>query len=160
MVEKRSPDQLEEATGINKVWSYVVHNGFTVPSQMLILAVVPIQFLYLLNVISTSLLPGILFGIVLRVDAGKGFEIILSAMTHYFVEIFALCLFAAVLFELNQAVRSKIQHVFKKDKDGISFVGKLLKTMKVYIVLVLPLIILAAFLETYISDIVLHFIQK
>ena len=160
MVENKSPDQLKEATGIKEVWAYVVNNGFAVPFQMFILAFIPIQFLYLLNIISTSVLPGILFGVVLRMDSTKGFEIIISAMAYYVVEIFALCLFAAILFELNQVVRMTIKNIFKRHKNRILFFGKLLNTIKVYVTLFLPLIILAAFLETYISDMILHFIQK
>ena len=160
MVGNRTPDQLQEAAGIKKVWAFVVNNGFGVPLQMFILALIPVQFLYFVNIISTSLLPGILFGVVLRIDSRIGFEIIISTMPHYLVEVSAYCLFAAVLFELNKAVRIKVRNLFKKNKIEISLVRKVLKTMKVYVTLVLPLIILAAFLETYISNIIYSLIQK
>lgn len=65
------PDQVKESNGIKKVWSFIVNNGFMVPLQMLILASIPIQFLYLLNIISTVSLPGILFGIALKANFKK-----------------------------------------------------------------------------------------
>ena len=36
-----SSDQLKESTGIEKVWAYVVNNGFTVPLQMFVLTLIP-----------------------------------------------------------------------------------------------------------------------
>ncbi|VEF46564.1 Integral membrane protein DUF95 [Bacillus freudenreichii] len=158
-LEDSSSNQLKESTGIKKVWAYVVNNGFMVPLQMVVLALIPIQFLYLINVISTAILPGILFGVVLQVDFRKGIEIIASSIPHYFVEIFAFCLFAAVLFELNRVIRVKIRSVFKKDKNGISLVKKTLVTIKIYMVVILPMIIVAAFLETYIADIIFSLFQ-
>lgn len=158
-IRNNSSEQLKESTGIEKVWAYVVNNGFAVPLQMFVLTLIPVQFLYLLNVISTAILPGILFGAILQFDPRFSIELISSTIPHYFVEVFAYCLFAAVLFELNRAVRIKIRNVFKKDKNGISIVRKILETIKVYAVLILPLIILAAFLETYIADIIFSLFQ-
>jgi len=158
-LENRLPDQVKESTGIDKVWSYVVNNGFTVPLQMFILALIPIQFLYVINIISTVSLPGVAFGLVLQVNFRKGFDIIISSIPHFIFEVFALCLLAAVLFELNQVVRVKIRNLFKKDKEGISFIKKLLETIRTYAIFVLPTIIAAAFLETYIADIIFNLFQ-
>ena len=158
-IEDSSPDQIKESTGIDKVWSYIVNNGFAVPLQMFILALIPIQFLYVINIISTISLLGVLFGIVLQVDFKKGFELIISSIPHSIFEIFAYCLLAAVLFELNQVIRVKIRNIFKKDKEGNSLIKKFLKTIRTYVVFVLPIIIAAAFLETYIADIILHLFQ-
>ncbi|WP_330583165.1 stage II sporulation protein M [Sporosarcina cascadiensis] len=159
-VDNRSSEQVKEAAGIKKIGAYIVNNGVSVPLQMLFLAFIPVQFLYLLNILTTSLLPGILFGILLQIDLRKGLEIIASAIPHYVIEVFALCLFAAILFELNRAVRGKIRNVCKKDKERISFGRKALKTVKIYVLFVLPLIALAAFVETYIGDMILSLIQK
>ncbi|WP_084165493.1 stage II sporulation protein M [Paenibacillus massiliensis] len=154
-----SSDQLKESIGIKKVWAYIVNNGFLVPLQMFVLALIPIQFLYLINVISTALIPGILFGVVLQLDFIKGIEIIASTIPHYFVEIFTFCLFAAALFELNRVIRVKVRSVFKKGKDQVPLVKEILGTIKIYGVLILPMIIVAAFLETYIADILFDLFQ-
>ena len=158
-IEEKTPDQLKESSGIHMVWAYIVNNGFKVPLQMFVLALIPIPFLYLINIISTALLPGIVFGVVLQLDIGKGMELITSTLPHYFTEVFAFCLFAAVLFELNRVVRVKVRNVFKKDIEEISLTKKTLKTIKGYAVFVLPLIIIAAFLETYVADLILNVFQ-
>ncbi|WP_240377150.1 stage II sporulation protein M [Bacillus piscicola] len=152
-------EPLKDATGIKKVWLYVVNNGFLVPLQMFILAFIPIQFLYLINVIATVSLPGVLFGVVLQSDSNQGVELIISAIPHFVVEIFAFCLLAAALFELNRVVRSKIRHIFKRDKGGISLIQKMLETVKIYVVVIVPLIVVAAFLETYIADLIFNLLQ-
>lgn len=159
-LENKSTDQLQESTGIEKVWAFIVNNGFMVPLQMFVLTLIPVQYLYLLNIISTAFLPGILFGVILQVDTRKGLEVITSAIPHYFVEIFAFCLLAAALFELNRAVRIIIKNLFKKDKIQVSIFRKISETIKIYAVLILPLIILAAFLETYIADILFSLLEK
>ncbi|WP_342537651.1 stage II sporulation protein M [Sporosarcina sp. FSL K6-1540] len=153
-IGNKLPDQVKESEGIKKVWSFVVNNGFMVPLQMFILALIPIQFLYLLNIISTVALPGILFGIALQVNSIKGLGIIIATIPHYIFEVFAFCLIAAVLFELNQVVRVKIRNVFNADEVGTSLIKKVLETIKIYAILILPLIIMAAFSETYIADII------
>jgi len=151
-----SSDQLRESTGIKKVWAYVMNNGFMVPLQMFVLALIPIQFLYLINVVSTALIPGILFGVVLQMDFIKGLGVIASTIPHYCVEVLAFCLFAAALFELNRVIRKKVRSVFKKGKDQVPLVKEILGTIKIYGVLILPMIMAAAFLETYIADIIFN----
>lgn len=119
---------------------------------MFILALIPIQFLYFIIIISTVLLPGILFGLILQVDTKTAFELIVSFVPYYTFEIFAFCLFAAILFELNQVVRIKVKNMFKKEKVEVSLLRKVFETVSIYVVLTLPLVVVAAFLETYVAD--------
>jgi uncharacterized membrane protein SpoIIM required for sporulation len=133
-----------------------VHNGITVPMQMVILTLIPIQYMYLLNMILTNLILGVVFGIAVQVDLEVGFQLIISSISHSVFEIFAYCILATVLFEMNQAIRVNIINIFKKDKAQVSLVKSFLKTMKAYIVFVMPLIIVAAFLETYLADTLLY----
>lgn len=158
-MEDSTSVQIKESTGIDKVWAYVVNNGFVVPLQMLVFALIPIQFLYFVNILSTTSLPGVLFGIALQVNFEQGFKLIISSIPHYSFEIFAYCLLAAVLFELNQVIREKIRNKFKKNKEGNSLIEKFVRIIIAYAVFVLPIIIAAAFLETYIADIILGLFQ-
>ncbi|MEK4439210.1 stage II sporulation protein M [Paenibacillus sp. FSL K6-2862] len=79
-----------------------------------------------------------------------------STIPHYCVEVLAFCLFAAALFELNRVIRKKVRSVFKKGKDQVPLVKEILGTIKIYGVLILPMIMAAAFLETYIADIIFN----
>ncbi len=158
-IGNRSSEPLNNSSGLHKVWAFIVNNGFAVPLQMFILALIPIQFLYVLNIMTTAFLPGILFGVALRIDFGKGFGMIISSIPHYIFEIFAFCMLAAILFELNRAVRIKVKKLFKKSEEDVAFSHQLLKTVSIYASFVLPIIILAAFLETYIADIIFSLFQ-
>ncbi|MGE7874855.1 stage II sporulation protein M [Bacillus paramycoides] len=153
-IGNRIPDQVKKLTGIEKVWTYIVNNGFIVPLQMFILALIPIQFLYVIHIILTASLLGVSFGIALQLGFKKGFVMIISSIPHYLVEVFALCLVAAILFELNKFIRIKLKIMFKKDKERVSLSKKILEVIKIYAILTLPIIIVAAFLETYITNII------
>lgn len=154
-----SNKEISKVTGIQKVGAYIINNGFKAPLQMMLLAIIPIQFLYLLNVFIPSFIIGIAFGIVLQNDSVKGFQIIISSIPYSIVEVFAFCLLAAVLFELNQIVREKIKNIFKKNKVKVSFISKVLEAIKIYVLLVLPMMVIAAFLETYVADILFNLFQ-
>ena len=154
-----SNKEISKVTGIQKVGAYIINNGFKAPLQMMLLAIIPIQFLYLLNVFIPSFIIGIAFGIVLQNDSVKGFQIIISSIPYSIVEVFAFCLLAAVLFELNQIVREKIKNIFKKNKVKVSFISKVLEAIKIYALLVLPMMVIAAFLETYAADILFNLFQ-
>ncbi|QKS73171.1 stage II sporulation protein M [Paenalkalicoccus suaedae] len=158
-LDSRSSDQVSEADGLTKVWAYIVNNGFMVPLQMFVIALIPIQFLYFINVVSTSIITGFVYGVVLQLDIKQGSEVILSAVPYTFFEIIAYCIFAAVLFKLNQAVRSRLKRIFKKDhtrEESNTIIKRLLGTFLTYGVFVLPLIIVAAFMETYVADMILN----
>lgn len=152
-------EQLIQLNGIQKVEAFILNNGFKVPLQMLILSIIPIQFLYLLNIIIPSAIIGIAFGIILEVDAVKGMQVLVSSMPYYIVEVFAFCLFAAILYELNQFIRIKIKNIFKKNKVKISFKNRSLEAVKIYVLFILPMMIIAAFLETYLAEILFAFFQ-
>ncbi|WP_263704718.1 stage II sporulation protein M, partial [Bacillus thuringiensis] len=87
-IGNRLPDQVKKSEGIEKVWSYIVNNGFIVPLQMFILALLPIQFLYAIHIILTSSLLGVVFGIVLQSDVQTGLGMIISTLPHSLFEAF------------------------------------------------------------------------
>lgn len=153
-------EQLIQLNGIQKVEAFILNNGFKVPLQMLILSIIPIQFLYLLNIIIPAALIGVAFGIILQVDLVKGIQVLVSSMPYYIVEVFAFCLFAAILYELNQFIRIKIKNIFKKNKEKISFTNRGLEAVKLYALFILPMLIFAAFLETYLAEILFVFFNK
>ena len=55
-------EKIGNTKGLEKVWKYIVNNGFRVPLQMFILALLPIPYLYLINLVVTIIMPGILLG--------------------------------------------------------------------------------------------------
>src|SRR5699024_5077956 len=129
------------------------------PFQMFILSLIQIQFLYFLNIIITVFLPGFLYGIALLGFFENGIVIIVFSVLHYLFEIFEFSLFSAILFKLNKVVRAKIKKIFKKNKSKQYFIKNLLDVVKTYVIFVLPIIIIAAFLETYIADIIFELVR-
>lgn len=139
--------------GLSKVWHFIVNNGCFVPVQMFILALIPIPFLYMLNIVISVIIPGIMFGIFLNFDLHKAFTAIIAYIPHYTLEIMAYCILASGLYMLNKAIVRKVTNLFrKKKKDNYPFKKSLFKVIKIYFIFTLPLIILAAFTETYVAD--------
>ena len=56
-----SPESVSKSQGLKSL-GFIQNNGFHVPIQMLLLALIPIPFLYTLNLIVSLIIPGILFG--------------------------------------------------------------------------------------------------
>src|SRR5699024_201391 len=101
-------NSVDRAQGLQKVWEYILNNGFKVPFQMLILTIIPIPFLYYLNIIKTTVPLGIAFGFVLHLDLYKGIMMIIASTPHSIVEILGFWLIASSLFKFKQFFISKI----------------------------------------------------
>src|SRR5699024_7966922 len=72
---------------LEKVWQYNINNGYKVPLQMLILSIIPIPFLYSANLISTSILTGFVFTLLIRVDLHLGLIDVGSSIPHTVLEL-------------------------------------------------------------------------
>ena len=144
---------VKQSSGLGAVIIYIVNNGFIVPLQMFLLSLIPIQFLYFFNLIYSSVLPGIVIGILLKIDFYKAIANIISVFPHTTLEILGFCIFASVLFQLNKSIRSKIRELFKKNCERTSIIKSLHNTIKIYIFVVIPVIVLAAICEEYLRKI-------
>ncbi|MCD8917392.1 stage II sporulation protein M [Staphylococcus gallinarum] len=149
------PNNVDGAEGLKKVWEYILNNGFKVPFQMLILAIIPIPFLYYLNIISTTILPAIAVGFAINFDKHKGIILSISAIPHFIIEILAFCFVASSLLKVNQSIIRKIANLFRKSKkQKFSIKLAITNLIKIYIFIALPLFIVAAFVENYLSKII------
>lgn len=150
ILSKGIPDSVDNAVSLENVWEYILNNGFKVPFQMLILAIITIPFLYYLNVISTAIPPTIALGFAINFDIYKGTVITISSIPHFFVEILAFCFVASGLIKVNQSISRKFFNLFRKNKkENLSF--KLSIKIIENIFIALPLFIIAAFFENYLS---------
>ena len=144
---------ISKTNGLIKDWQYILNNGFKVPFQMLILSLIPIPFLYFLNLLSTTIITGIVFGFAINFDLNKGLTMVLSSAPHTIIEIFAMCFVISGLYKLNKTIIRKISNLFRKTKkQNFSFKLAFSNLLKIYFLIALPLYILAAFLETYLTD--------
>ncbi|AJP25802.1 stage II sporulation protein M [Staphylococcus epidermidis] len=145
--------KLSEAHGMNKVWLYILNNAIKVPFQMFVFSLIPIPFLYFLNIISTNVITGIVFAFAIHLNFNKGIIMVMSSIPHSVVETIAMCFVLSGLYKLNQSILRKVGNMFRKTKKKeISFKRALIDLFKVYLFIALPLYILAAFLETYFTS--------
>ena len=148
-----SPESVSKSQGLKKVWGFIQNNGFHVPIQMLLLALIPIPFLYTLNLIVSLIIPSILFGFFIHFDTYKGLTSLIAYIPHYTLEIMSFCIFTSGLYMLNKSIIRKITNLFRKEKkENHSFKTSLFNLLKAYLFVCLPMVILAAFTETYIAD--------
>lgn len=68
------PKRVSETDGLIKVCGFIQTNAFYVPLKMLILALIPITFLYLANLIVSVIIPGIMFGFYYSLVHIKGLQ--------------------------------------------------------------------------------------
>lgn len=148
-VSSNIPESVEHKSGLDLVVAYIINNGFKVPLQILILSLIPIPFLYWLQPIATALLPGILFGIIFNMSLTKGITIVISSLPHMLIEILAFCFWIVALDRINKWMRNKIS---RKINNSTQFMDEIKRLITSYIKYVLPLIVIAAFLETYVAD--------
>ncbi|MFO3692756.1 stage II sporulation protein M [Staphylococcus felis] len=133
----------KELKGLDKVWMYIVNNAFTVPLQMFILALLSVPFLYFLNVISTSIITGIVFGFAIHVLSNFGWILVLSSSPHAVIEILAFCFVASGLWLLNQSIVRKVSNFLKKEKTcGLSISESMYNLIRIYVFIALPLFVM------------------
>lgn len=107
-------ENISKTNGLIKVWQYILNNGFKVPFQMLIFSLIPIPFLYFLNLLYTAIITGIAFGFAINFDLNKGLIMFLSSTPHTIVEILAMCFVISGLYKLNKSIIRKISNLFRK----------------------------------------------
>ncbi|ARE27466.2 MULTISPECIES: stage II sporulation protein M [Lactococcus] len=147
---------VSQKSGLNLVVAYIFNNGFKVPMGMLFFSIIPIRFLYWIQPLFTAILPGILFGIAFRYSVAKAFIILISSLPHMLLEIFAFCLWMVALDRFNKWIRYKIS---RKKSANTNLLKELKLLLSPYIKYVLPLMVIAAFTETYVADWISHILS-
>lgn len=147
---------VSQKSGLNLVVAYIFNNGFKVPMGMLIFSIIPLRFLYWIQPLFTAILPGILFGIAFRYSVAKAFIILISSLPHILLEIFAFCLWMVALDRFNKWMRYKIS---RKKQTNTELFDEFKLILISYVKYVIPLIVIAAFTETYVADWISHILS-
>ncbi|MEI3607288.1 stage II sporulation protein M [Pseudogracilibacillus sp. SE30717A] len=138
------------------------NNNIQVPAQILFLAIIPVPFLYTIVLLSNGITIGMVFYIyqTIQLSTKKGDP--LSAMIlkgflpHAVIELLGFIIATALAFRINQWIVKRIIHFFKKKKeDHHSFKQLVMYTAFVSFGIILPLIILAALIEGYVTPLLL-----
>lgn len=149
-----TPSTVAHAKGWPLVGAYFLHNGVQIPLVMLVLSLIPIGYLYLWNPILTAILPGILYGIALRHSVRAGLAILIGSLPHSLLEYTEMCVWAALLFEVNHIIRLKWRHWRKRIKTTQPLMPVWRPLVKGYLIAVVPLCLAAAICETFIADVI------
>jgi uncharacterized membrane protein SpoIIM required for sporulation len=138
-------------TQMDKFLQYVFNNGMKVPFQMFILALIPIPFVYYLPVALTAAITGVVFYLPFAPqlqDKVSFLSVFSGVVPHAAIELFAFIVLSAVLYRFNKAIRS---FLFKKVNSDIGVGYALKKVAVVYGLVAFPLLVLAAFVEAFIT---------
>ena len=155
-VSSNVPKSVSQKSGLQLVVAYIFNNGFKVPIGMLILSIIPIRFLYWIQPLFTAILPGILFGIAFRYSVAKAFIILISSLPHMLLELLAYCVWIVALDQLNKWIRYKIS---RKKQTNTQLFDEFKLILISYVKYVIPLIVIAAFTETYVADWISHILS-
>ena len=82
-----------------------------------------------------------------------------SIYPHYTFEIMGLCILTSALYMLNKAITRRFTNLFRKSKKNYAIKDNLINVIKFYVLIALPLIIIAAFLETYVSNFIFNILS-
>lgn len=141
-------------TQIEKFLQYVINNGIKVPFQMFFLSLIPIPFAYYLPVALTAAATGVIFYLPFTPqlqDKMSFLKIFLGVIPHSIIEFFGFIVISAVLYQLNQAIRSRL---FKKVYSEIGVIYGFKKVATTYCFVAFPLLVIAAFIEAFITPMI------
>lgn len=130
---------------------YLINNGFKVPFQMLYLAVIPIPLIYFFPMILTAAVTGVILYLPFTADLQGHLsllDILIGIIPHMLIEVSGFLIVACGTYHLNRYIRSKL---FKRISSDLKFSDCLLYLFKSYILIALPMFIVAAAIEAYIT---------
>lgn len=143
------PDSFKQAEGGVLVWKYAFHNGLSVPLQMLVLALIPVPFLYLINAAMTALSLGAVFGIITAVNPQHALDVFLAGLPHTFTEFVAFAIVASALQSLNCWMRQLVWHR-NQPRQG-NFLALFKPIVLTWLLMALPIFIISAVFQTYLA---------
>lgn len=118
------------------------------PFSILVLALIPVPYLYFFNTFLSAMLGGIVVGTVLSYSISTGLNLIIASIPHSIIEPATFCIWASSLYYLNLWIRNKLH----KRAINTTFSFELKRCVLHYIRYALPLIIIADCLETFLTD--------
>lgn len=137
----------------------ILKNNWLVCVQILLLSFIPIPFIYTLNLVASTIPIGLVFYLLQKVGGNAFDAFFLGFLPHAIFELSVFILIVCYAEKINKIIRRKITNLFRKSKKPVlSFKESIKETLKIFILIATPLVILAAFVEGYISRFLLTLI--
>lgn len=138
-------------------------NNIMVTLQILLLALIPIPFVYTLSILVNGIMIGGIFYIyqAIQVAHGEGdalYLIILKDfLPHAVIELLGFVIATAIAYRINQWLIRNIINLFRKQNKRYTrytFTQLVRYTVVSFVLIILPFIIIAALIEAYITPLI------
>lgn len=137
---------------LNGLIEIFCNNAFIVPLTSLIIALIPIPYLYLIPAISTIFSLSMAIGIQFAYKFNEGTVLLLGILPHGLLEIYIMSISLSLLFALNKYIRNSLVNLFKKNKTYLpKFLNVMTSICKGYLLVMLPLTLICALIEVFIT---------
>ncbi|MCI2886788.1 stage II sporulation protein M [Staphylococcus hominis] len=138
--------------GLNGLIEIFCNNAFIMPLTSLIIALIPIPYLYLIPTISTIFSLSMAIGIQFAYKFNEGTVLLLGILPHGLLEIYIMSILLSLLFALNKYIRNSLVNLFKKNKKYLpKFLNVITSICKCYLLVMLPLTFICALIEIFIT---------
>ncbi|MCI2934702.1 stage II sporulation protein M [Staphylococcus haemolyticus] len=137
---------------LNGLIEIFCNNAFIMPLTSLIIALIPIPYLYLIPAISTIFSLSMAIGIQFAYKFNEGTVLLIGILPHGLLEIYIMSVLLSLLFALNKYIRNSLVNLFKKNKTYLpKFLNVITSICKCYLLVMLPLTFICALIEVFIT---------
>lgn len=137
---------------LNGLIEIFCNNAFIMPLTSLIIAIIPIPYLYMIPTISTIFSLSMAIGIQFAYRFNEGTVMLLGILLHGLLEIYIMSILLSLLFVLNKYIRNSLVNLFKKNKVYLpKFLNVITSICKCYLIVILPLTFICALIEVFIT---------
>ncbi|HDE8044102.1 TPA: stage II sporulation protein M [Staphylococcus aureus] len=137
---------------LNGLIEIFCNNAFIMPLASLIIAIIPIPYLYMIPTISTIFSLSMAIGIQFAYKFNEGTVMLLGILPHGLLEIYIMSILLSLLFVLNKYIRNSLVNLFKKNKVYLpKFLNVITSICKCYLIVILPLTFICALIEVFIT---------
>lgn len=129
-----------------------INNSFIVPLVTLIIAFIPIPYLYMIPTISTVFSLSVAIGIEFAYKLNEGVALLIGILPHGLLEIYIMSIELSIMFVINRYIRKKLVNIIKKEKEKLPNLMNIIATiLKYYCLYMLPLTFVCALIEVFIT---------
>ncbi|HDG5482208.1 TPA: stage II sporulation protein M [Staphylococcus aureus] len=137
---------------LNGLIDIFCNNAFIMPLTSLIIAIIPIPYLYMIPTISAIFSLSMAIGIQFAYRFNEDTVMLLGILPHGLLEIYIMSILLSLLFVLNKYIRNSLVNLFKKNKVYLpKFLNVITSICKCYLIVILPLTFICALIEVFIT---------
>lgn len=141
----------KEVTNIELFFDIVLNNLF-VALIIIFIGFIPIYRLSILYALGSFAAVGVVLGYGSIMEKEVLLSFLVAFLPHAIIEVFPLLISIAIGVNINKSI---IQKVFFKRKDSVPFKKLFVEALKTYLLLIVPLFVLAGLVESYVTTLLI-----